>query len=104
LRPWGAGKLGWLWLGFGVSTGKDLKDPDLFVGPVVRTRGKLVGSYITIGAGYIRSAVPTGLSSGAVGQKLPPNVSNLESVVVRSYKGGFGLLLSLSGLELKGKD
>jgi hypothetical protein len=101
LRPWPSK---WLWLGLGGTTGEDLAKPDQFVGLVARLGGSLAKRSFTVGVGYIRSAVASSLDGVSDGQPLPAGVDDLQKITVLKYKGGIGLLLSLSGLELKGKE
>ncbi|MDB5339329.1 MAG: hypothetical protein JWN70_4948, partial [Planctomycetaceae bacterium] len=99
VRPWNAPMV---WASLGVSTGTELKKPDFFAGFVARVGGDVATRLITIGVGGLFSAIPSGLNGGAsVGHKLPGNVEHLDDVVNRTYRAGFGVMLSISGLELK---
>ncbi len=100
LRPWAPT---WLYATLGVTTGKQLEKPDLFLGLSARTNlGGLTGGFsAVVGAGYVRTAVVDRLTSGTTGAPLPSGVKDLEKLVGRSYRGAFGLFLSISGLELK---
>jgi hypothetical protein len=102
LRPWSPS---WLWVTIGATTGKTLTQPDLFAGLSIRSNlgGLTKGFSAIIGAGYLRTAATSGLTTGRVGEPLPAGVSDLEKIVKRSYRGAFGLFLSVSGLELKKK-
>jgi hypothetical protein len=102
VRPWTPT---WLWATVGATTGKSLTQPDLFAGFSIRTNlgGLTKGFSAILGAGYLRTAAVSGLSNGAVGETLPAGISDLEKIVKRSYRGAFGLFLSVSGLELKKK-
>lgn len=102
LRPWSPT---WLWATVGLTTGKTITQPDLFMGISVKTNlgGLTKGFSATVGAGYIRTAAVGGLSAGSVGEGLPAGVEDLEKIVKRSYRSAFGILLSVSGIELKQK-
>lgn len=98
LRPWNNP---YLWATAGVGTGKDLTMPDQFYGLVTRLGGDLTSHLVTFGLGAIRSAVPSDLKTGSVGQRLPSDVPKLEDNIAYQYKWGVGVVFSLAGLELK---
>ncbi len=90
----------WLWTAIGVSKGKD-PSPDVFLGFVARSGWKLTGVHVGLGVGLMLANVPVGLGSDAkVGSALPAKVENLDKIIIRDYRPGVGVTLSLTGLQL----
>jgi hypothetical protein len=94
-RAWGPQ---WLWgtIGFSADT-KGVSD--LFFGLSGRFGGSIVGTRMTLGVGLALSRVVTGLSKGAEGAPLPPNVKDISEITEQKLRPGLGIALMLSGLD-----
>jgi hypothetical protein len=93
-RAW---SLDWLWGAVGVSADKSGVS-DLFVGPVARFGGQVIGTRLTLGAGLSLARFPVALNQGSEGEPLPENVSNIDDIVTRKLRSTLGVTLTLSGL------
>lgn len=88
-----------VWVTVGVGKGS-LPSPDFYVGLTLRPDLPAIGDLITVGAGLGVFYTDVGLTQGAVGSALPPNVSNINDIVQREYRAALGVTLTLSGLKL----
>jgi hypothetical protein len=92
-----------LWGTLGVAKG-EATAPDLFLGFSLRGGESVVGTNMILGFGLSLAQVAVGLKEGSEGAPLPANVSDVEKIIDRDYRPGFGLILTVSGLSFVKKD
>jgi hypothetical protein len=92
-RSWGPA---WIWGTVGISGDKEGVS-DLFVGVTGRFGFSVVGARIALGIGLAATRLPTGLTKGAVGEPLPPDVANIDKIVKKSLVPGLGITLMATG-------
>ena len=92
-----------LWGTLGVAKG-EATAPDLFLGISLHGGESVVGTNMILGFGLSLAQVAVGLKEGSEGAALPANVSDVEKIVDRDYRPGFGLILTVTGLSFVKKD
>jgi hypothetical protein len=94
-RSWGPE---WLWGAVGFSGDKSGVST-LFLGPALRFGGSVVGTRLTLAAGWALTRVPVSLKDGAIGQPLPSNIKDIDEITERAMRSALGVSIMLSGFK-----